>query len=38
MTLETTGIEQLSRLLSQLEGIRGIQTVSRRLEGARRSA
>jgi GTP pyrophosphokinase len=33
-TLETTGIEQLSRLLSKLEAIRGVITVSRKLEGA----
>jgi guanosine-3',5'-bis(diphosphate) 3'-pyrophosphohydrolase len=38
VTLETSGIEQLARLLSKLEGIRGVQTVSRRLEGVRRSA
>ena len=38
VTLETSGIEQLSRLLSKLEGIRGVLSVSRRLEGARRSA
>jgi guanosine-3',5'-bis(diphosphate) 3'-pyrophosphohydrolase len=33
-TLETTGIEQLSRLLSKLEAIRGVVSVSRRLEGS----
>jgi GTP pyrophosphokinase len=38
VTLETSGIEQLSRLLAKLEGIRGVLSVSRRLEGARRSA
>ena len=38
MTLETTGIEQLSRLLNKLEIIRGILSVSRRLEGTRKSA
>ncbi len=38
VTLETTGIEQLSRLLNKLEGIRGVLSVSRRLEGSRRSA
>ena len=39
MTLETSGIEQLSRLLARLEGIRGVRTVSRRIEGgARRTA
>lgn len=35
VTLETTGIEQLTRLLSKLEGIRGVLSVSRRLEGMR---
>jgi GTP pyrophosphokinase len=38
MTLETAGIEQLSRLLARLEAIRGVLSVSRRVEGARRSA
>ncbi len=38
VTLETTGIEQLTRLLSRLEGIRGVLSVSRRLEGARKRA
>ena len=39
VTLETTGIEQLSRLLSKLEAIRGVVSVSRRLENqARRTA
>jgi hypothetical protein len=39
VTLETAGIEQLSRLLSKLEAIRGVVSVSRRLEGStRRSA
>lgn len=36
VTLETTGIEQLTRLLNKLEGIRGVFSVSRRLEGVRR--
>ena len=35
VTLETTGIEQLTRLLSKLEGIRGVLSVGRRLEGGR---
>jgi GTP pyrophosphokinase len=35
-TLETTGIEQLSRLLSKLEAIRGVISVSRKVEGARK--
>ncbi len=38
VTLETAGIEQLGRLLSRLEGIRGILSVSRRVEGARKRA
>jgi hypothetical protein len=38
VTLETTGIEQLSRLLNKLEGIRGVLSVSRRLQGSRKSA
>jgi guanosine-3',5'-bis(diphosphate) 3'-pyrophosphohydrolase len=38
VTLEMSGIEQLTRLLSKLESIRGVQSVSRRLEGSRRSA
>jgi GTP pyrophosphokinase len=36
VTLETAGIEQLTRLLSRLEAIRGVLSVSRRLEGARK--
>ena len=36
VTLETGGIEQLARLLSKLEGIRGVVSVSRRLEGVSR--
>jgi GTP pyrophosphokinase len=40
MTLETTGVEQLSRMLNKLEGVRGVLSVSRRIEGggARKSA
>jgi guanosine-3',5'-bis(diphosphate) 3'-pyrophosphohydrolase len=38
MTLETTGIEQLTRLLNKLEAIRGVISVGRRLEGAPRKA
>ena len=34
VTLETTGIEQLARLLSRLTSVRGIISVSRRLEGS----
>jgi len=36
VTLETMGLQQLSRLLSKLEGIRGVVAVSRRLEGSRK--
>ena len=38
VTLETAGVEQLTRLLAKLEGIRGVVSVSRRVEGARRRA
>jgi len=38
VTLETAGVEQLSRLLVKLEAIRGVVSVSRRVEGARRRA
>jgi len=38
VTLETTGIEQLTRLLSKLEAIRGVLSVGRRLEGAPKKA
>ena len=33
VTLETTGIEQLTRLLNRLEAVRGVLAVGRRLEG-----
>jgi guanosine-3',5'-bis(diphosphate) 3'-pyrophosphohydrolase len=36
VTLETTGIEQLARLLSRLSSVRGVISVSRRLEAGRR--
>ncbi len=36
MTLETAGVEQLTRMLSKLEGIRGVVSVRRRVEGGRR--
>lgn len=36
ITLETTGIGQLSRILSKLEGVRGVISVSRSLEPAKR--
>ncbi len=35
MTLETTGVEQLSRMLNKLEVIRGVLSVSRRIGGDR---
>ncbi len=34
VTLETTGIEQLTRLLSKLESVRGVLSVGRRLQGS----
>jgi (p)ppGpp synthase/HD superfamily hydrolase len=37
LTLETTGVEQLSRVLSKLESIRGVLFVRRTME-SRRSA
>ena len=33
MTLETSGVEQLSRMLNKLEVIRGVLSVSRRIGG-----
>jgi GTP pyrophosphokinase len=38
VTLETAGVEQLSRLLTKLERIRGVLSVSRRVEGVRKRA
>jgi len=38
VTLETAGVEQLTRLLNKLEGIRGVVSVSRRVQGARKRA
>jgi GTP pyrophosphokinase len=38
LTLETTGVEQLSRLLGKMEGVRGVFGVSRALEGVKRDA
>jgi len=37
LTLETTGVEQLSRVLSKLESIRGVLSVRRTMD-SRRSA
>jgi len=34
VTLDTTGIEQLTRLLTKLEAVRGVVSVGRRLESA----
>ncbi len=36
VTLETTGIQQLTRLLNKLETVRGVLSVGRRLEGTTR--
>ncbi|MEX0682473.1 MAG: hypothetical protein WD904_14705 [Dehalococcoidia bacterium] len=38
MSLETTGVEQLLRMLNKLEGVRGILSVSRRVEGSTRKS
>ena len=38
LTLETTGVAQLSRLMQKLESVRGVITVNRQLDGQRRSA
>jgi len=38
VTLETTGIEQLTRLLSKLESVRGVLSVGRRLESGRKKS
>ena len=38
LTVETTGIEQLTRLLNKLEGIRGVLSVGRSREGVRADA
>jgi GTP pyrophosphokinase len=38
LTVETTGIEQLTRLLNKLEGIRGVLSVGRSREGVRAEA
>ena len=37
LTLETTGIAQLSRLMAKLESVRGVITVNRQLDGTRRA-
>ena len=38
ITLETTGVEQLSRLMAKMEAVRGVITVNRQLDGHRRAA
>jgi GTP pyrophosphokinase len=38
VTLETTGLEQLSRLLGKMEAVRGVFAVARASEGLRREA
>ena len=38
LTLETTGIPQLSRVMARLESVRGVITVTREREGHRRAA
>jgi guanosine-3',5'-bis(diphosphate) 3'-pyrophosphohydrolase len=38
LTLETTGVAQLSRLMAKLESVRGVMTVNRQVDGARRSS
>jgi GTP pyrophosphokinase len=38
ITLETTGVEQLSRLLARMEGVQGVISVSRDLESSLRPA
>jgi GTP pyrophosphokinase len=36
ITLQTTGVDQLTRLLSKLESVRGVFSVDRHIEGGRR--
>jgi GTP pyrophosphokinase len=37
LTLETTGVAQLSRLMAKMESVRGVITVNRQIDGARRT-
>ena len=37
LTLETTGVSQLSRLMARLESVRGVLTVNRQVDGQRRT-
>jgi GTP pyrophosphokinase len=38
ITLETTGVAQLSRLMQKMESVRGVITVNRQLDGHRRAS
>ncbi|HEY8173331.1 MAG TPA: TGS domain-containing protein, partial [Dehalococcoidia bacterium] len=38
LTLETTGVSQLSRLMAKLESVRGVITVNRQMDGTRRTS
>jgi GTP pyrophosphokinase len=38
LTLETTGVAQLSKVMAKLESVRGVITVNRQVDGARRTS
>ena len=38
LTLETTGVSQLSRVMARLESVRGVITVNRQVDGVRRAS
>jgi hypothetical protein len=38
LTLETTGVSQLSRLMAKLESVRGVISVNRQQAGTRRAS
>jgi GTP pyrophosphokinase len=38
LTLETTGVAQLGRLMAKLESVRGVISVTRQLDGSRRAS
>jgi GTP pyrophosphokinase len=38
LTLETTGVTQLSRVMAKLESVKGVINVNRQMDGARRSS
>jgi GTP pyrophosphokinase len=38
LTLETTGVQQLGRLMAKLESVRGVISVTRQLDGSRRAS